>query len=157
MANELSTLGIKLYYAPETSAGTKPTTGFVNIPGIVSMPELGGEPETIDVTPLEETEYTRNIPGLKTVGNYAMTANLNDDFLTTWSTLLEAFDTAQESGKAIWFVIIHPKLSKAFWFTGQPTSLPLSELSVNSALQTTANITINRTGAWDAKPTIAAA
>lgn len=154
MANELSTLGIKLYYAPESEAGTKPTTGFVNIPGIISMPELGAEPELIDVTPLEETEYTRNVPGLKTAGNFSMTANINDDFLTTWDTLMGAYQTARTSGKSLWFVIVHPKLAKAFWFTGEPVSLPLAEMAVNSAFQTTANVTVNKTKGWADKPTI---
>ncbi len=157
MANELSTLGIKLYYAPESAAGTKPTTGFVNVPGIVSMPELGAEPELIDVTPLEETEYTRNVPGLKTAGNFPMTANINDTFLTTWDDLMEAYETAQAAGKSLWFVVVHPKMTKAFWFTGEPVSLPLAEMAVNSAFQTTANITVNKTEGWAAKPTIAAA
>ena len=156
MANELSTLGIKLYYAPESEAGTKPTTGFVNIPGIVSMPELGAEPELIDVTPLEETEYTRNVPGLKTAGNFSMMANINDDFLTTWGTLMTAYQTAQTAGKSLWFVVVHPKLTKAFWFTGEPVSLPLAEMAVNSAFQTTANVTVNKTEGWADKPTIAA-
>ena len=155
MANELSTLGIKLYYASESDAGTKPTTGFVNIPGIVSMPELGAEPELIDVTPLEETEYTRNVPGLKTAGNFSMTANINDDFLTTWGTLMTAYQTAQTAGKSLWFVVVHPKLTKAFWFTGEPVSLPLAEMAVNSAFQTTANVTVNKTEGWADKPTIA--
>lgn len=155
MANELSTLGIKLYYAPESEAGTKPTTGFVNIPGIVSMPELGAEPELINVTPLEETEYTRNVPGLKTAGNFSMTANINDDFLTTWGTLMTAYQTAQTAGKSLWFVVVHPKLTKAFWFTGEPVSLPLAEMEVNSAFQTTANVTVNKTEGWADKPTIA--
>lgn len=154
MANELSTLGIKLYYAPESEAGTKPTTGFVNIPGIISMPELGAEPELIDVTPLEETEYTRNVPGLKTAGNFPMTTNINDDFLTTWDTLLTAYQTAQAAGKSLWFVVVHPKLAKAFWFTGEPVSLPLAEMAVNSAFQTTANVTVNKTEGWADKPTI---
>lgn len=156
MANELSTLGIKLYYAPESEAGTKPTTGFVNIPGIVSMPELGAEPELIDVTPLEETEYTRNVPGLKTAGNFSMMANINDDFLTTWGTLMTAYQTAQTAGKSLWFVVVHPKLTKAFWFTGEPVSLPLAEMAVNSAFQTTANVTVNKTEGWADKPAIAA-
>lgn len=154
MANELSTLGIKLYYAPESAAGTKPTTGFVNIPGIISMPELGAEPELIDVTPLEETEYTRNVPGLKTAGNFPMTTNINDDFLTTWDTLMTAYETARTAGKSLWFVVVHPKLAKAFWFTGEPVSLPLAEMAVNSAFQTTANVTVNKTEGWADKPTI---
>ena len=34
--NEFSTAGIEVFYAVETTAGTRPTTGFANIAGIKS-------------------------------------------------------------------------------------------------------------------------
>ena len=55
MANELSTNGIKIYYASETTAGTKPTSGWTEIPDVVSIPAIGSTPDTIEITPLAET------------------------------------------------------------------------------------------------------
>mgnify|MGYP004449692567 FL=1 len=46
MAIELSTAGIKLAYAIETTAGTKPSA-FTNIAGVKSLPNLNPEPATL--------------------------------------------------------------------------------------------------------------
>lgn len=53
----LSTAGMTLQYAVETSAGTRPTTGYTKIPEVKSMPSFNPSPNTIDSTTLEETEY----------------------------------------------------------------------------------------------------
>ena len=35
---DLSTAGVHFYYAVETTAGTRPTTGYIDLPGIKSTP-----------------------------------------------------------------------------------------------------------------------
>lgn len=47
----MTTNGIKFYYAPEATAGTQPTTGWVEIPNVVSWGEIGSTPDTIEITP----------------------------------------------------------------------------------------------------------
>lgn len=59
MANEISTAGIALKWAVETTAGTRPTTGFATIPNIKSIPEFNPEPSTLEVTDLSDTEWKR--------------------------------------------------------------------------------------------------
>ena len=59
MANEFSTAGIQLGYAVEATAGTRPTTGYTNIPGIKSMPEFNPEPSSLEVTDLSDTVWKR--------------------------------------------------------------------------------------------------
>ena len=56
MSQRFSTAGMRLYYAVETSAGTRPSTGLVKIPEIKSIPSFNPSPETIQSTTLEETE-----------------------------------------------------------------------------------------------------
>lgn len=68
MAQELSTLGVTLLYAAESTLNVRPTAGYVQIPGIKSVPDMNSEPEGIDVTPLEETQYRRYVPGLRDMG-----------------------------------------------------------------------------------------
>ena len=41
---QLSTAGVKLLYAAEATAGTRPTTGYKEISEIKSIPELNPEP-----------------------------------------------------------------------------------------------------------------
>ena len=40
----LSTAGMTLQYAVETSAGTRPTTGYTKIPEVKSMPSFNLKP-----------------------------------------------------------------------------------------------------------------
>ena len=56
MAIELSTAGIKVKYAVETTAGTRPTTGYTEIPEIKSIPEFGTDINTLQTTPLSATK-----------------------------------------------------------------------------------------------------
>ena len=59
MANEISTAGILLKYAVETTAGTRPTTGFTQIPNVKSIPEFNAEPSNLEVTDLSDTVWKR--------------------------------------------------------------------------------------------------
>ena len=59
MAQELSTAGVLLKYAVETTAGTRPTTGYTTVPSIKSIPDLNPEPESLEVTDLSDTEWRR--------------------------------------------------------------------------------------------------
>ena len=54
---DLSTAGVTLKYAVETTAGTRPTTGYTKFSGLKSTPSLNPQPEAIDATTLDETEY----------------------------------------------------------------------------------------------------
>ena len=58
MALEFNTIGVKLKYAVETSAGTRPTSGYTQIPDIKSTPAIDINPNKIEVTNLED-EYRR--------------------------------------------------------------------------------------------------
>ena len=59
MANELSTAGVTVQYCVETTAGTKPTSGYTAIPNIKAIPDLNPEPSSLEVTDLSDTEWKR--------------------------------------------------------------------------------------------------
>ena len=40
MANELSSAGVKLKYAVEATAGTRPTAGYTALGGLVEIPDI---------------------------------------------------------------------------------------------------------------------
>ena len=65
-ATGTSTVGAKLSVS-DTSGGT-----YTEIPGLQEIPELGGDPEQIDVTTLEDT-VKRSIPGVQDLGDLAFT------------------------------------------------------------------------------------
>lgn len=149
MAIALSTAGITVGYAVESTAGTRPTTGYTKISGIKSISDLNPEPNQLDCTPLEELEYKQYIPGLKDVGGVVtFTANNTNAFQTAWATLVSSASTASASDKATWFEISVPQLDKAFYFAGTPSALGLSAIEVDSVLDINAYVTPNKVEGW---------
>lgn len=152
MGIAISTAGVTFGYAVESTAGTRPTTGYTLIPDLKEIPEMNPEPETLETTTLSETEYKTYIEGLKDLGGaLSFLANYTKELETTWAALMEAYEGAD--GKAVWFEVKHPKLDKSVFFTGQPSAMGLPAMSVGSVLET--NLYITPTGAptWEAKST----
>ena len=153
MAIDLSTAGIQLWYAVESNAGTRPTSGYTRIKGIKSTPSLNPAPDTLETTTLDETEYKTDIDGLKDLGGaLEFTFNLTEDLITRWDTLMTAYETAKITNKATWFCIVVPDLTKAFYFTGNPSEMGLPETDVNAVLEITNYITPTNAPAKFDKP-----
>ena len=151
---DLSTAGVSLQYAAETTAGTRPTTGFTKLTGIKAIPDLNPEPGSLETTTLDELEWRTYIPGLKDPGGaLSFTANNTEQFQTDWDALVTAAGTAEEGGKAMWFAVVVPGLTKAFYFAGMPSPLGLSGVEVDSVLEIEAYITPSSIGGWQTAPT----
>ena len=129
-------------YAAEATAGTRPTTGYEKISEIKSIPELNPEPDNLETTTLEETEWKTYVPGLKDIGGaLSFTANLTEASMTEWEGVVDAYDTAAAGNKATWFCIVIPGLTKALYFTGQPSPMGMPAMEVSAVLETTLYIT----------------
>lgn len=153
MAQELSTAGVLLKYAVESTAGTRPTTGYTQVPNIKSIPDFNPEPESLEVTDLSDTEWRRYIPGLKDPGGaLAFSANLTTGFKTAWETLVTAFETAKASNKATWFEIYVPSFG-SFYFAGYPSPLGMTAMDVNAVLEIEAYVTPNQIVGWSTSST----
>ena len=153
-AINLSTAGIQLLYAVESTAGTRPTSGYTRIYGAKSTPSLNPSPETLETTTLDETEYKTYIDGLKDLGGaLEFTFNLTQDLIDSWDALMTAYETAKAAGKATWFTIVVPGLTESFYFTGNPSNMGLPETSVSSVLEITNYITPTNAPEKYAKPT----
>lgn len=151
---DLSTAGVKLAYAVEASDGARPNSGYTAIPGIRSIPDFNPEPSSLETTTLDETEYKTYIPGLKDPGGaLAFGANNTEAFHEAWATLVSAADTANADGKAVWFAVIIPGLTKAFYFAGTPSDLGLSAIEVDAVLEIEPYITPSKVEGWQTKPT----
>ena len=154
MAINLSTAGIHLLYAVETTKGTRPTEGFVDIKGVKSIPSLNPSPDSLETTDLNQTEYKTYIDGLKDLGGaLEFTFNLNNDLVEAWETLMEAYETGKQTGLATWFFIYVPGLTKNFYFTGNPSDMGMPEASVSSVLEITNYITPTDAPIKEANPT----
>lgn len=152
----LSTAGVTVGYAVETTAGTRPTTGYKAISDIKEIPDFNPEPEAHESTDLEQTEYKTYVAGLKDIGGaLAFRANFTQKLQDEWETLMEAYNTAAAAGKKMYFEIKHPKLTKSVFFPGEPSAMGLPGMSVNGVLETSVYITPIGAPKWETKTTAA--
>lgn len=150
MALEFNSIGVKVKYAVETSAGSRPTSGYVNIPDIKSIPDIAMTPNQLEVTNLVD-QYKRYIPGVKDVGNdIALTANLTASLKTIWASLVAQAETAWNSGKATWFEVAIPNFD-SFYMAGLPTEMGVSGIGVDAVVEAQLHIIPNQIGGWASK------
>ena len=143
MALELNTIGIKLKYCVETTAGTRPTSGYTEIPDIKDTPNFDFNPSKQQVTNLSDSVH-RYKEGVQDVGDsYDYLCNLTVDLKNKWATLVSAAKTALASGKATWFETYVPNFG-SFYFAGMPNQLGMNQATVDGILETTLHIVPNQ-------------
>lgn len=151
---QLSTAGVTLHYAPETTMDTMPTTGFVQVREVKSIPELNPEPDNLETTTLEELEWKTYIPGLKDPGGaLSFLANLTEVVMNDWEDMCDEYETLAADNKSLWYFIVVPGLTKVLAFRGRPTRMGMPGMEVNAVLETNLYITPTNAPAWVAKPT----
>ena len=156
MGIALSTIGVKVSYAVETTKGTRPTTGFKHIPDLKSIPSINPAPNTADATTFDNTEYTSYVQLLKDIGGaLEITANFTQELFDTWEELVTAYETAIAQGKETWFCFDIPGFEKSAFITVQPARMGIPEASANALLETTVFITPTGEPVFGADPTYA--
>ena len=147
----LSTLGITFGYGVETVAGTKPAS-FTQLDRINNIGGIAMDVEQIDASALEDTQ-TKYVAGrADTGGQWAVTVNFTDETADEWEDLIDAYNTAQASNLNMWFEVILPNQSDAFFVVAQPPQqLPMPEIGQNELLTVEINLTVVEYKGWDTK------
>ena len=147
----LSSLGVTFGYGVETTAGTKPSS-FTQLDRINSIGGISLSTEQIDASALEDYQ-TKYIAGRQdSGGTWSVTINFTDETATEWGTLISAYNTAAASGLAMWFEIILPNQSDAFFAVAQPPQIiPMPEIGQNSLLTVEIQLVIVEYKGWDTK------
>ena len=147
MALEFNTIGVKLGYCVEASAGSRPTSGYVNIPDIKNLPSMDLNPSKLEVTNLVD-KYKRYVNGVMDAGDdVAITANLTANLKTIWASLVSAANSAWTSGKSTWFEISIPNFD-SFYFAGIPTDMGFNEMGVDAVAEASLHIIPNQIAGW---------
>ena len=142
MANAVSTAGMLVKYCAETTAGTRPTSGYTEIPGVKALPALGDEVNTIQTTPLAATKNHTYIAGLADPGGaIQLTVNDYPAFRTAWGAFVTAAE-ALTDGKQMWIEYAYPEGSglDSFYFPATPHELGFGGAEVDSVLENMANL-----------------
>lgn len=141
MAIDLSTAGIRVGYAFETTAGTRPTSGYTNIPNPKSIPDMNPEPNALDITSLNDTEWKRYMEGLKDMGgSLGITFGMSEELSNLWDTICDTDDANKSTGKRTWFVFYVPGLSKSFFLPVDPARFGMPSAEVDSVFDVTVNV-----------------
>lgn len=130
----LSTLGIKLGYAVETTAGEKPTS-FTWLERANSIGGLDLSTETIDASALEDY-VTRYIAGRQdSGGEWTVTFNYTSEVAAQLKSMISAYNTGKASNLKTWFEVWIPNLTNGFYVVAQPPQvLSMPEFSQNELL-----------------------
>lgn len=139
---DLTTIGVKVGYAVETAAGTKPTA-FKWLQRCKAVAGISLTNETVDVTALEDyiKKYAEGIAD--TGGEWPLTFGLNNDVVDALTAMRAESLAAKSSGLATWFVVWFPDLEDAFYVIAEPGMIPMPDISVASAAEIQVSCTIN--------------
>lgn len=155
---DLTTIGVKLGYAIETTKGQKPTV-FTWLKRCKSIAGIELTSDKIDITALEDTIKKYAEGAADTGGDWGITFGVNDDVTTALTKLREDSVKAKSEGKATWFNVWFPGLAKSFFIIAEPGMIPLPEIAIGSPAEIKINNTINEYKGLDEaiEPTDAAA
>lgn len=139
----ISTAGMLVKYAAEATAGTRPATGYVELPGVKALPALGDSINTLQTTPLSATKNHTYIPGLADSGG-AMQLTVNDApaFRDAYETMYTAYTTAVAAGKGFWLEYAYPSAYSmdSFYIPVQLAELGFGGAEVDSVLENMVNV-----------------
>lgn len=152
MAGEISSAGVQIYYAPESTVNTCPSTGFKQKAGtgtlniadyVTGISGLGADYDMLDVTPLSETSRHRFVKGLQNNdGSIELNANINPTSRTDWGLIVAEF-AALTGGKSLWWEVILPGDTDGFFFRGEPLPMRFPDVEAGSAVQGAVQIVEN--------------
>lgn len=126
----LTSLGVKIAIGSSTSATAKPTT-WTRIPQVIEMSEIDLDPDTIDTTSFDDTEYKTSVPGLiDTSGIQTITVNATSEGTaeTTWNSMVSA------SSAFIWLCVVIPAQTKATYIPIIPIHTGAYNVAVNDRI-----------------------
>lgn len=168
MAIAISTIGTKVSYAFESTAGTRPSSGFNLIPQVKEIPEMNPQPEALETTSMDNVEFKTYIDGLKDLGgSLDFTVNFTQDLYDLWEAaattgtnptaggVMAQWGTAKAAGKAMWLCIDIAGLSKSCFISVIPSHLGLPAASTNAVLEGVLHFIPVGEPIWNSDPTYA--
>lgn len=140
VAIDLSTAGIRVGYAFETTSGTRPTA-FTNLPNPKSIPDMNPEPNALEITSLNDTEWKRYMEGLKDLGGaLGITFGMSQVFFNLWNTICDTDETNRATSLRTWLAFYVPGLDKSFFIPVTPSRIGIPAAEVDSVYDVTVNV-----------------
>ncbi len=144
MDNALTTIGVKISFATEATAGERPKTGYKHIKGFTSTPNFNVAPDQLESTTMDNLEYKTYKPGLKDVGGaLEFGARLSPEFYDAYMKVYETAKTAREASpsKATWVCVDIPGWKKSHYIPVELDTIGLPAMDLNSIVDVTVYLT----------------
>ena len=130
----LTTLGVKVAYGVETTAGEKPGS-FTWLQRCDSIAGIELPSEQIDLSAIEDYQTKYGAGRQDSGGQWALGFNYTEEVETQLTTMISAYNTAKAAGKAMWFEVYHPTMTKGFFVVAEPPQLvPMPEIGQNEKM-----------------------
>lgn len=149
MATHFNSAGVKVKYCVESTAGSRPSTGYTALAGAKSIPSFNSEPPLLQSTTLDALTYHTYVTGLRDLGSaFAISFNDSEELRAAWASCVAAYATAEASNKAMWFEYYLPNFSSSFFFKGEPLPMGFGGAEVDSVLEVDCYIVPKSEPAW---------
>lgn len=149
-----TTIGTRVYYGFETTAGVRPTSlsEYTLLEDCTSHPDFNPEREQIETTTLKEENNKTYTYGLRDFGTMEFGFNLTQDtldlFLAQGTGILDLYKTNMEAGKRLWLVVDIRNVNKSYFIPVEPQDFGLPEGTVNTKYELTVRFTATGDGIW---------
>lgn len=147
--NAVNSPGSTVSYAVETTAGTRPTSGYVKLPGVTAVPAIANDLPTHDVTPIDaqNRHYVLGLPDPG--GSVALTVNDAKDFRDAYTTMHTAY-AGLTGGKRLWIQIAYPSAASmdSFYFPTDLGDLGFGGIDVDTPLANNLNFAVTGDFTW---------
>lgn len=138
--NALTSIGLVVAVAVETTAGTRPVTNYYKVPGVTDLPDLDFDPDTIETTSYDNLDYKSYLPGLKDTGGVvSLEANYTEYGVGMWDDMADEIEKSTTGIKA--WILIAIKGTTTRWFIpaklvecGVPTAPVNDKVSISYKL-----------------------
>ena len=139
----ISTAGLKVLWAAETSVGSRPQTSYKTLDGVKALPAFGDSVNTLQTTNLAQTVCHTYIPGLADSGG-SMQLTVNDAplFRTSFDSMYSAYVSAHSAGKGFWLQYQYPSAygMSAFYVPVTLAPLGFGGATVDAVLENNVNV-----------------
>ena len=142
--NALTSIGLKIGIALESTAGTMPTTNYYVVPQVTNLPDLDFEPDTIETTSYDNLEYKSYLPGLKDTGGIiSLEANYTQYGVEMWDDIVSTLDpSTNTTGKKAWLLITVEGTTRRWFIPINPVVTGLPSAPVNDKVTINYNFTV---------------
>lgn len=142
--NALTSIGLKVGIAIESTAGTMPTTSYYKIPQVTDLPDLDFEPDTIETTSYDNLKYKSYKSGLKDTGGIiSLPANYTEYGVDMWDDIVDKLDpSTNTTGKIAWLMISIEGTERKWFVPISPVETGLPTAPVNDKVSINYNFTV---------------